>query len=381
MSELIYQREDSMVVLDIKLNNFYAFKNFHMNLTYPKKIVGSCISNEHLQNRPNFRYKKVNVILGANASGKTTLGRMLMKTFNFIDKKNYEIITGIIGDTSQPASFILDLASSNNRMYRVTCLISPLNKEKYSPEDISLEIRSEVIRVKDSYESCARRLEAQQYSPCSNYIEELDKIEELDWLFEYPEDTARVLRFPKDDPRFLKVLENVLKTLDPSVQYIEKSKEVENTYIVRLNGKAIILQNGEPFATNILSSGTKAGVEIAGILSALIQKRNTFYYCDEKFPYVHTELERAILSVMVETIQDNAQIFFTTHNSDILDMNLPKHSFSFLKKDKNNLEMPITCIDASALLKRSTDSLKSAVENDLFGTNPAVDLIYNISEI
>ena len=76
-----------MVVLDILLDNFYAFKNFHMNLTYPKKIVGSCIREEHLADRPNFRYKKVNIIMGANASGKTTFGRTVMKIFNFIDKK------------------------------------------------------------------------------------------------------------------------------------------------------------------------------------------------------------------------------------------------------------------------------------------------------
>ena len=79
-----------MVVLNVELDNFYAFKNFHMNLTYPKKIVGSCIKEEHLEDRPNFRYKKVNIIMGANASGKTTFGRMLMKIFNFIDKNSFK---------------------------------------------------------------------------------------------------------------------------------------------------------------------------------------------------------------------------------------------------------------------------------------------------
>ena len=87
-----------MVVLDVCLDNFYAFRNFHMNLTYPKKIVGSSIKEEHLADRPNFRYKKVNVIMGANASGKTTFGHMLMSIFNFIDKKNYELITDAISD-------------------------------------------------------------------------------------------------------------------------------------------------------------------------------------------------------------------------------------------------------------------------------------------
>ena len=52
-----------MVVLDVRLHNIYAFKNFHMNLTYPKKIVGSSIAEEHLAGHPNFRYKKVNIIM------------------------------------------------------------------------------------------------------------------------------------------------------------------------------------------------------------------------------------------------------------------------------------------------------------------------------
>ena len=379
--ELIQPKEKSMVVLDIKLDNLYAFKNFHMNLTYPKKIVGSCIGNEHLKNRPNFRYKKVNIIFGANASGKTTLGRTLMQIFNFIDKKNYEFITRIIGNPSQPASFILDLASGQNILYRVKCGISPCNNGKYSFENITFEIQSENIRSNDSYESCVKRIEAQQYTPNANYLEELEKIEELDWMFEYPEDTSRTLRFPEDDPKFLKVLENVLKALDSSIQIVEKSNEVENTYIVRLMDKSIILQNGEPFTTSVLSSGTKAGVEVARVLSSLIQERNTFYYCDEKFPYVHTDIEKAILSLMVESVQDNAQIFFTTHNSDVLDMNFPKHTFAFLRKDKNNKETPISCVDASMLLKRSTDSLRNAVENDLFCTSPSVDLLYAISEM
>ena len=61
-------------------------------------------------------------------------------------------------------------------------------------------------------------------------------------------------------------------------------------------------------------------------------------------------------------------------------MALPKHSYTFLRKNVENLECPITCVDASSLLKRSTDSLKNAVENDLFLSAPAVDLIYAIAE-
>ena len=94
-----------MVVLDVQLDNFYAFKNFHMNLTYPKKIVSSSIDQEHLADRPNFRYKKVNIIMGGNASGKTTFGHMLMNIFNFIEKKNYELLADAVCDRRQTAFF------------------------------------------------------------------------------------------------------------------------------------------------------------------------------------------------------------------------------------------------------------------------------------
>lgn len=369
-----------MVVLDVRLDNFYAFKNFHMNLTYPKKIVGSCIKEEHLADRPNFRYKKVNIIMGANASGKTTFGRMLMSMFNFIDKMNYEIITDAICDCSKEASFTLDMASKKNIFYRIICTITPRDGDKYSSENIKLEVRQENILVKDSYESCVKRVEVAEYTPEENYIEELEKMGALDWLFEYPEDTKRILRLPNKDNKFRFVLESILKALDPSIQKVEISQDVDNAYVIRHQDKSIILQNGEQFDTRLLSSGTKAGVEVASVVSSLIQERYTFYYCDEKFPYIHSDIEKAVLSLMIEYLRPNDQLFFTTHNTDILDMTLPKHAFTFLRKNVEDADCPITSVDASSLLKRSTDSLKNAVENDLFSSAPAVDLIYAIAD-
>lgn len=33
----ISRGKDKMIVMDVKINNFYAFKDFHMNMSYPKK--------------------------------------------------------------------------------------------------------------------------------------------------------------------------------------------------------------------------------------------------------------------------------------------------------------------------------------------------------
>ena len=39
--EEIYREVRKMIVMDIRADNLYAFKNFHMNMSYPKKIVNS----------------------------------------------------------------------------------------------------------------------------------------------------------------------------------------------------------------------------------------------------------------------------------------------------------------------------------------------------
>ena len=56
-----------------------------------------------------------------------------------------------------------------------------------------------------------------------------------------------------------------------------------------------------------------------------------------------------------------------------------KHSFAFLRRDELD-ENKISCIYASAYLKKNTDSLKNAVENDLFSSVPNVDRILGIKD-
>lgn len=370
-----------MIVLNVYLDNFYAFKDFQINFTYPKKIVDSYIRNEHLENRPNFRYKKVNIIMGANASGKTTLGYMFRNIFNFISQKNHAFLTAAINDPAKQASFIIDFVCESDILYRLACKISAKPNGNYEVGDVKLIVRSEHIWLKDSYESCVKRLESTPDISCENYLLELDKIEPLFWLFEHPRDSKLPLSFNSADKKFPLVLENILKALDPSIQKVEKSKDVENAFVIRLRDRAVILQNDSFFDTDSLSSGTKAGVEIAIVVSSLLQGFNTFYYCDEKFSYIHSDIEKAVLSLMIDCIRPNEQLFFTTHNTDVLDMDLPKHTFTFLRKTNDGSEHRISCISASSLLKRSSDSLKNAVENDMFSTSPMVDLIYAIAKL
>ena len=84
--EQINKGERAMIIMDIKVDNFYAFKNFHMNMSYPKKIVDSTIEEEFLEERPNFRYKKVNIIMMKKKKQKFQLILLQIPIF-FIDLK------------------------------------------------------------------------------------------------------------------------------------------------------------------------------------------------------------------------------------------------------------------------------------------------------
>ena len=73
-----------MIIMGLKIDNFYSFKDFEINFSYPKKIKNSLIEQEFIKEIPNFRFKKLNIIMGVNSSGKTTFGKMLRNIFNFI---------------------------------------------------------------------------------------------------------------------------------------------------------------------------------------------------------------------------------------------------------------------------------------------------------
>ena len=372
-----------MIVMDLKMSNFISFNNFHMNMSYPKKIVDSFIENETLQDRPNFRYKKINIIMGPNASGKTSIGKMLMSIFNFMDMKQYEKITEYISDTQKKAYISIDFVTKKFVMYRVETTINPKRDDKYKISDINVFIKYTPIGINDSYEMCVNKIESMEAERSSNYIEELGKIEGLSWMFAYPIDSSEnVDNFytgRSEDDSYLVVLNNILKTLDPAIEKIDKIEEIEKAFVIRYKNNSVIIQDGKLIDSNILSRGTKAGITIASMIKAMIDSAYGFYYCDEKFSYIHSDIEKAVLSVMISKIKNNEQLFFTTHNTNVLDIPIPKHSFTFLKKDITDTNEPIKCISASSILKRNTDSLKSAVENDLFSVAPNIDLIYELA--
>ncbi len=375
-----------MVLLDIKLDNFLLFNDFSMNLSYAKKPVNSSIKEEHLAGRPNFRYKKLIVLMGANATGKTALGKVLMGAFNFIAKREYALIAELIEDTRKDARFSLDMVFDDNYLYRVSATFKG-RKKSYSElrsEDINVEIKREKIYKTDSYEKCVQRLNKKDSEQYGSYIQALESIPFITWKFELKFVDSGIQRAiePIEPAIYTAVLTETLKALDPRVESINKidDKGKDNTFIINYRNHTVLIKDGFVMEKEKLSSGTADGVGIAEIITSIRLKANDFVYCDEKFAHIHSDAETAFLALMADLIGQNQQLFFTTHNTDVLDMDLPFHSFAFLRRDEFD-ENKVSCVYASDYLKKNNQSLKNAVENDVFSTSPDTDSIYRLNDI
>ena len=357
-----------MVIMDLTLNNIYGFGDFHINFAYPKKIVNSIIENEHLVGRPNFRYKKAVILMGANATGKTSLGKALLHIFKFIGSGN----TALLFEMSAPdtiGSFCIDFINTGHILHRFSAVIDRAN------ESIALTHACTEISEKDNYEKCAKRLGEIGENIDADPRKLKKRFGELSYRFAYPEieSTLKISGIRKDI--LLRTLKAVIGTLDPTLTDVSVSKDLRDSFIIRRKGAEIIIQDGKLLNREILSSGTAEGVDIAIFLASMLSSQKSFYYCDEHFSYIQTDIEKRIFGIMLDNLKENEQLIFTTHNTDMLDLNLPKHSYAFLRKRVIDDECHVSVMYASDILKRNTDSIRCAAENDMFSSLPDESLL------
>ena len=366
-----------MILLDVKLNNIYGFKDFHMNFSYPKKIVNSIIDDEHLDGRPNFRYKKAVILMGANATGKTTLGKALQNIFRYIDTLDVTSLTQMLSN-GKTGSFGVDFINEGYTLHRVTCHFKP---EKDFITVIDAFYFSTEIGVKDSYETCAERLS--KANPIDLGYNDLSakggNVGKVRCVFSCPEVKPSYEISKADKKTVLKVLKAVIGTLDPTLTDVVISKDLKNSFIIRRDDEEIIIQDGKLLNREALSSGTAEGVDIAFFLSLILSGHNGFYYCDEHFSYIQSDIEKRIFGLMLDHLGKNEQLIFTTHNSDMLDLNLPKHSFAFLRKRAEE-DYKVSVMFASEILKRNSDSIHCALENDMFDSIPDDSLLNHLEK-
>ena len=377
--------------MSLDLKNVLGFKELHLDFSYPKKLRKNTIGEEWLKEIPTFRYKKVNVIMGSNSNGKSSLGRTIWSICLFLRNKESSKITRLISDGSKEMIIKIDYVSHTGGKQYVLNRVAIMVTKKEKNEDafsIKMHYSYVTLRTGDTYESACENLVVKaidmDYLECLNIISHSDG-----WFIAMPITESGFNIFSTDlkkneRAQFSKVLFNVLKALDPNIESVSVSREIDNAYIVKYDdGKNTIVKKGDKISDiPFLSSGTKYGFIIADVIYALGNHNNGLFFIDELFSYIDSDLEIAMLNLMISLLDDCEQLFFTTHNSEVLLLPFPLHTFTFLgKKTENGEQAIINSVCASDVEKRNNVVVKNLYDNDYFDISPDISKIFEIEEL
>ena len=360
-----------MAFTKIKIDNLFCFENSILDLSFSRSPVNSSLEGEYIEGFEKFYFKKVCVVSGANASGKTSLGRVMLSVVRLISNGVFNPDPLRVTDKTKPAYIEADFFQVHLKsLFRVGIWL------KASDESVSVEkiaIASVELRKLDSCAKTTKRLDA---------VWNTQKFE-LNGTSKYFS-TDKISRIKKS------VLKSILKTFDNTVKSVsglivkdEEGKEELQGYSLLFNNgdKVIIDMEGEITNKDRLSRGTYEAVKITHLLSGILEDKDEeaamnfpcsgLYFLDEKMAFTHTELEKMMVTLIISKLCRYGQFIYTTHNYDILSLDLPTHSFTFTKK----VEGLTTFVEATAKHKKNDRNLFSLVKNDCFGTIPDVSLI------
>lgn len=374
-----------MVILNLKMDNVLAFYDFNVCFSYPVKLRKTFIPEENLKTKTSFRYKKVNIFVGSNATGKTSLIKCLWTILLFLGRKEQNIIESIMNNNSFPSLITFDYAEETDFDSRLKRVIIKLENEK-----LQMAYNELNIREGDSYESRAKDFDSLDFvfKDCADCFKSMEY--DVGWNVVLPatEKGFETINFVKyqnesEEKEYFNILNQVLNTLDPSIINVSKSLDASNAIVIKHeNANIIIVQEGNALSSiNYLSSGTKYGINLANIMFSIKYHRNGIYLIDEQFSYVNSDIEASILSTMVSMLGPNEQLFFTTHNANILELGFPFHSFNFMKKTNEAGKQKIQVYCATEVENRNNVSPKTIIDNDMLGTAPNVNKIFEIGEV
>jgi len=361
----------NVIFLKLEIDNFYMFKNTVIDFTYPKEITNSAIEGEYLEDFPKIKFKRVCILMGANASGKTSFGKVMCYINNYIAGSLDRDIPNYIRDKNKEASIEAVYVIPNSKTIHQLKVI--FNTEGWFSEEYkfcslkkSKTLNDTLLELKNA------RKHTQKIINNFNFMstEMWRKVERTNniWNYMYSDFKSSSESFKNTN---LELLEKILKSFDSSINSVAKIKESTNdAYVIKFNnGDDVIVENGEMLNPQRLSRGTLESIEVVKFIDHISSENinsSGSFFLDEKMAYSHSEIEVSVLNLLIEKLHRNSQLFYTTHNYDILEMSLPTHSYIFLKKD----EFVEVFQPEKMGYTKNDRSLLGFVKNDVFGTLP-----------
>lgn len=402
--------EDIMIFTRLKLTNLCSFADAELNLSYPRKLVNIPLDGEHLSGRTRFYYRKVCIITGGNASGKTSLGRILLGIQIFLRTKELRPSSFRINEKNSDASLEADFATEDFKHHRIYVRFSAgdtggitIKEIHYgfvyiAEDDSCARTTAKLNALFDKEPENSSRYHFHYFNKDgSNGIIDAFKNHTFTggWYYllsETKESTTGIPGLKKH------ILEKIMKAFDSSIDSVsemqetdgaEKKEGLDSVFMIRFKNSdsLVVTSKGEITNSERLSRGTFDAVRLSHFINSIIADHDMFvgrssltapsmtYFLDERMAFAHSELEKIIITLIISKLKSNAQFFYTTHNMDIFELDLPVHSFIFIRKTETQAEF----VEASAVIKKNDRSLRRLVERDFFGvspdTSPVVELL------
>lgn len=383
-----------MLFTHLYIDNLFSFGRASLDLTYPRPVQNNTIPHEYLTGRPKFYVRKVCILSGANASGKTSLGTLLNLVQNFvvIQEKVIANFHEHVYHKDRPAQLIVEFATPKSHcLHRLQLDFLPKQNTfgfiyaqvVIGDNDSVSMVRKRLDKVWQDQASSKNILYLTSYSNekhpivLSQLFEVLKKEVACGWLYVFSNNelSQNLEHAPNTNLIDINVLKAVLQTFDKSITDVLASRDDlgDNGYSIKFSNHDTLLMDlqGKIANPERLSKGTYDAIMVAEFISRVMNDYQNSqlpdtYFLDEKMAFAHSELEQAIVNLIIEKLQPNCQFFYTTHNYDILEMNLPIHSYVFLKKDNEYSQF----VQPETLFKKNDRKLLNYVKNDVFSTLP-----------
>lgn len=385
-----------MVILSMYCNNIFMFRNFYLDFTYERKVNSAFPDNDSLFPESKIKVRKSMVLMGGNAAGKTTFGKLLCAVNNFILGREvtskYLNLSEVIYDKDKEASFIVEFAIDKTA-YRVECIfnVDGLISEVWIKQKIYNSYN--IKKLREKLMSSKDRVERNYINdPASRLDTNDDAVKPFYSKFLKDTNNETLLRFLMGNVKFhylfssfaeqskettidipIELLNKILPIIDNSIKSVVRlrpdDEEIKNnSYLIAFrNGETLTIPDGDlrKADRNRLSHGTYEALTFLNVLEEMKKERNSIIFVDEKLPHLHSELE-AYLIKKAFLVQRDSQVFFTSHNIELLDLNIPYNAFMLFRRNGEFNE----AFFVNDKFNKNDRRLKNYYENDYFGILP-----------
>ena len=377
-----------MIILRVACDNFYMFKNFEVDFTYERKSNHYLSENDRLFAGSKIKVRKNLIVMGANVSGKTTFGKLLCLILNFIYGKDLSDgpfnIPSARYDKSKDSSFEIEFVIDDMAyLLKAHFHNDNLHTEKIFRQKIYKSYNIQILRKKltegeviETYDAVTNLLNI----GCKSYAFALSKKTEdlrkkIGFRFSFSEHQLKPsIHLDKTN---IKLLNDILPKIDNSVISVKRlTVEGENGDSAKTNSYQITFKNKEVLTIpdgdltrcdKRLSHGTFEAIDFLFTFDELSNRKGYFFYIDERLSHMHSELEAYLIYQAFSKKSFDSQVFFTTHNAELLDLNAPITSFLFFRRSEEGFN---EVVYPSEVLRKNIRNLRMHYENDYFGVLP-----------